>query len=516
MILTFAAEARALDQHTIDAVGVPGVALMELAGVGVADALCRRLPPRARVALVCGRGNNGGDGHVIARHLLARGHHPEVFLLASPDDVQGDAAVNLRALRALDIPLHLLHGEAFDRALERLIGAPWDVYVDALLGTGLHSPVRDRAAQLIDALNQTTARVVAVDLPSGLSADTGQPLGVAIQATLTVTFGHLKPGLVLYPGRALAGDVEVVDLGFPPSALDAVAPQGRALTLDDARARLPPRDPTLHKGRCGKVVAVGGAPGKAGAVILSGAAALEMGAGLVTVGLHPDLLSAPAQARLALMSAPLLPHDLDALDPPTRARLLDAAQAADVIAVGPGLGLQPGALAVLSTLLDAERPLVLDADALNLLAQHPDAMRALDARAHPTVITPHPGEMARLTDSAAADVQRDRLHVARRFARDHGVITVLKSASTVVAHPDGRYAINTTGNPGMATAGAGDVLTGVVAALLGQGLDPWDAACAAVCLHGAAGDEAAARFGERAVTADKLLDALSQVCREAT
>lgn len=517
--LALAAEARELDRITIEEIGVPGVALMELAGQGATAALTARLDmENARIAIFCGAGNNGGDGYVIARHLRALGHRPEVFLLAAPARIQGDAAINLTALTRLAVPIHRLDPDALDDTMfatliKRIELTAWDACVDALLGTGLERPVTGRYADVIAILNSQSSPILAVDIPSGLSADTGQPLGATVEATLTATFGCLKPGLVLYPGRGFVGALEIISLAFAPSVHARVPLSGVALAPADVISRLPSRSRDAHKGTCGRVLILAGAPGKSGAAVLAGAGALDIGAGLVTVGTHPSCLSQISMIRWALMSAPLLPKHNDHLTGHEHEALVESASRADVIAVGPGLGTELAKAETLQTLIEHTRgPMVLDADALNIIAENLPLLRASK---HPIIVTPHPGEMARLTGSPTEEVLRNRLECARLFAREHGVIVVLKSGSTVIAHPDGRYAINTSGNPGMATAGMGDVLTGIIAGLLAQGLDPWEAACVGVCLHGHAGDISARRCGEYALTAERLLDALPEATKAA-
>jgi hydroxyethylthiazole kinase-like uncharacterized protein yjeF len=523
--LATAAQCRALDQDAMARLGIPGVALMEVAGRGAAHALLDALARHGRLqegdavtALICcGGGNNGGDGCVMARHLLAMGHAPTVVMLADPARLVGDAAWALATAKAAGVSVVALDeatapdAESFLLAWSALVGArPWSACVDALFGTGLRRPLEGHYAAAVGALSLMRAWRVALDLPSGLSADTGQPLsGAVMRADQTITFGCAKPGLHLEPGRSLCGEVACVDLGFVPSGFEAAQVRGALLTRASVKPWMRPRPRDSHKGTWGRALILGGQPGQLGAAVMAGAAALRAGAGLVTVGTREDMdVSAVAQTQWELMGAPLLPAG-----PLTEARaaaLGEAASAASVIAVGPGMGRSPGTIDALKLLLDASSPLVLDADALNILSDDGRLswLRARSARGLQTVLTPHPGEFGRLWGCSASEVLAQRLAFARAAATDWGAVVVLKSGSTVIANPDGQFAVNATGTPGMATAGMGDVLTGLIAGLIAQRLSPWDAACVGVCLHGLAGEAAERDWGQRALTATTLLAAL--------
>lgn len=503
MKLAFAAEVRELDRRSIEAIGVPGVALMENAGRGTAYAMHQRIAAGSRIAIFCGAGNNGGDGYVMARHLLELGHTPEVFLMGSIERIGGDAAINLRILEKMNLPIHQLHKGALpdDRFAPFLdhIG-PFDAWVDALLGTGLNSPVRGRYAGVIAYLKRVEGLVCSVDLPSGLNADTGQLHGSAVHADLTVTYGLSKPGLHLEPGRGLCGELITFPIGFPVHVLQEANLRGTLLNGDWASGRFTPRAANTHKGTYGHVFVVGGNTGKTGAAILSGTGAISSGAGLVTVGTSDVGVAQIAQVAWELMAEPWIGASKEVL----RQQL----SRASVVALGPGLGQEPTTRALLRLVLEEARvPLVLDADALNIVAAD---LSLLELAQAPVIITPHPGEMARLTGQSSAEVVRESLAIARDFAQKHGVIVVLKTATTVVASPDGRYAINSSGTPGMASAGMGDVLTGVIASLVAQGEAPWDAACLGVWVHGRAGERAARVTGERGLTARALLAALPE------
>jgi NAD(P)H-hydrate epimerase len=503
VIVVTAAEMRALDRWTIEH-GTPGDVLMERAGAGATRVLRERLrAPRGAVVVVCGRGNNGGDGFVVACHLRRSRVPVEVWLAARPDEVQGDAARMLARWRRLRGVVHELTGGGHIEALARRLGGAGAV-VDAIFGTGLNAPVGGVAAGAIEAINACGAPVLALDLPSGLSADTGMPLGVAVRATVTATFGYPKVGQLVYPGVAHTGLLAVVDIGIPPEALVDVRPRVSLLERQEVGRLLAPRPRDAHKGDFGHVLVVAGSRGKTGAALLAAQAAGRAGAGLVTLAV-PATLQPVLESHVREAMTAALPDAGDgaaALDGPALDELLAGRGA---VVCGPGLGLAGPTRALVAHVVRRTRaPLVLDADGLNAVA----GTDVLRARPGPTVVTPHPGEMARLLGSDTARVQADRLGVARTFAHTENVIVVLKGARTIVASPDGGAAISPTGNPGMSTGGTGDVLAGLLGGLLAQGLAPFDAAVLGVFAHGAAGDAIAARQGEVGLVAGDLLPEL--------
>ncbi|MGQ9780253.1 MAG: NAD(P)H-hydrate dehydratase [Bacillota bacterium] len=493
-------EMAALDAAARDEYGLPGLLLMENAGREVAGAIEARYGSPLRVAVVCGPGNNGGDGLVAARHLCLRGHAVEVWLLAEEEAYRGDALVNLKAARAIGLPLRRVpeEEEALREALRR-----HDVIVDACFGTGFSGAPRPQAAAAIRAMNGAGRPVVAVDIPSGVEADTGAVRGEAVRAVLTVTFALPKLGCLLYPGAACCGELVVVPISLP---LGAMAEKLRRRLSQEAEvaALLPDRPKDAHKGLAGRVLGIGGSPGLTGAPFLAARGALRAGAGLVTVLLPAGLpwVEKPAEVMLATLPAGpeggFAPEAAEALGP-WLAR-------ADVLAFGPGLGQGPGARALLATVAARWRgPLILDADGLNLLA---GALELVSGEHGPWVLTPHPGEMARLVGTTVAEVQADRVGHAERQAAAWRAVVVLKGVPTVVAEPDGRTWLNPTGHPAMATGGMGDVLTGVIAGLAAQGMDPAAAAVAGVYLHGLAGEIAAAARGGVGILAGEVADAV--------
>jgi ADP-dependent NAD(P)H-hydrate dehydratase / NAD(P)H-hydrate epimerase len=499
-----ARQMREADRRTIEDLGVPSVVLMENAGTGVASAIEQAFPDLVgrRVAILCGRGNNGGDGFVVARLLHERGVHVAVFLVGRASDVKGDALANLDRVRALDLPIAEIGRQLeWERVAPEL--ARQALVVDALFGTGLSSPLTGLLAEMVEGVNRAGVPVVSIDLPSGLSADTHDMIGPCIRATLTVALGAPKLPLVLSPASAMAGRLVVADIGIPPAVVESLdGADLRVITPEALRPLLRPRLGEAHKGAFGHVLIVAGSRGKTGAAHLAACGALRSGAGLVTVA-----TPASCQQTVAGMGPEYMTEGLPETPSGTvAADALDAVLAfpATVIATGPGLGTGDSVRAFLWGLVERARaPLVLDADALNAFAGTAGGLSAREGRT--VVITPHPGEMARLLGVPTADVQANRLETARNLASANRLLVVLKGHGTVIATPDGRTAINPTGNPGMATGGTGDVLTGMIAGWLAQGVDA-DAACRlAVYLHGAAGDLAAGDEGQVSMTAGDLV-----------
>jgi NAD(P)H-hydrate epimerase len=491
------AEMRALDRATIDDVGLPAVTLMETAGRAVADAALRMLgSERGHVAVVCGPGNNGGDGFVAARVLRDRGVDAVVYLAAPRDAVVGDARTHLEILeRAGGIVRMVATPEQLAGLDARVIDAA--LVVDALFGVGLARPIEGHLAEVVTMMLMAE-RVLAVDIPSGLDADTGRTLGTAVIAERTVTMGALKIALVGAPGFARCGEVEVADIGIPAALIASTSVGVSVVEAADIARSLPHPQALDHKGRRGHVVVVGGSPGMRGAGRLAAAAALRAGAGLCTLAAEGDL-EAPDSVMTRSLPAG---NGLAALI---------AGKAAVVI--GPGLGHTPTAAAWVGEVLAAGVPVVLDADALNVLALDPVAIARA---AGPVVVTPHPGEASRLLGVTTAEIEADRVAAARALAAKTRAVVVLKGARTLVcdgAAGDGLCSINPTGGPALATGGSGDVLAGTIGALLAQGLSAVDAARAGVFVHGAAGDALAQSHGDRGVVSSDLPEAVAVAIR---
>lgn len=488
---------RALDRHTIEKLGVPGELLMECAGRLVAALAEAERRPGARVIVLCGPGNNGGDGFVAARHLHLRGVPVAVVFAAREAQLRGDAARNLERAVRVGVPF----------AGPRWRADPGDVLVDALFGTGLARPLEGEAAAAVKRLRAARphACVVAVDVPSGLDADTGQPLGACVQADVTVTVALPKLGLALEPGRSLAGRIFVGRVGIADEA-PGVELRSGLLTRAGAGALLPLRPADGHKGRFGHVLVAAGSRGKTGAAALAAEGAARAGAGLVTIAC-PESANAMLQVSCReAMTAPLVESGAGELDSSAADAILELAGERDTLALGPGLGRGAAPRELARRVVRGARvPLVVDADALMAFAGEAEALRE---RAVPAVLTPHPGEAGALLGSNPAALNRDRVGAALRLAELTGAVVVLKGAATVVADSGGRVRVNPTGGPLLATGGTGDVLTGVVAALLAQGLEPFAAASAGVFLHGAAGDRLARELGRAGALASDVARAL--------
>lgn len=508
MKLVTAEQMRELERRAAQEAGLPTLLLMEHAGRAVAQVTWQLLRQRGgqRVVVVCGKGNNGGDGLCAARHLANAGLAVRAYLLARDQDLEGDAALNLRGLRACGVEVDNVVG-AVDTAL-RAMGVGADVVVDAIFGTGFRGTPVGLAARAIETINDSRLPVVAVDVPSGLDADTGRVDGPCVRAYVTVTMGLPKIGLMVYPGASYCGEVVVADLGLPRRlVLEAPSLTAEVATAAQVARLLPPRAPETHKGTYGRVLIVAGSARFPGAPKLTALGALRCGAGLVRLLVPASIFPAAAASALEFMPASL-PDEGGSLDASAKEPVLEFAQDADVVAVGPGLTATDGVVHVVRALVEnCERPLVLDADALNVFRGQHGLLRA--ARA-PVVITPHPGELARLLGLSTAEVQRARVEVARSAAKLTGAVTLLKGARTLIASPDGRLVVNPTGNPGMASGGMGDVLTGAVAAFIAQGLVPFDAAWVAAYLHGLAADLLAEEVGDRGLLAHDVADRIPQ------
>jgi ADP-dependent NAD(P)H-hydrate dehydratase / NAD(P)H-hydrate epimerase len=489
--LLAAEEMRAVDKWAIETKRVPSLELMERAGEGLARVVAQRAPA-GRIAIVCGKGNNGGDGLVAARLLRQAGRDVDVLAVWPPEWLQGDAAEQLRRLPG-EAPAHY-DAAALDRA---------NVIVDALLGTGSSGAPRDPAAGVIEAVNAAKAPAVAADIPSGVDATTGDVAGAAIRAVATATFHRAKPGLWIRPGKACAGDVEVIDIGIPRGA---PAKPEVGLIGSGVLADVPRRSPESTKFTSGNVFVIGGSNGLTGAPAMAALAAMRAGAGYVTVA-APEHLESTFSVRLLEAMFIGLPSDHGALSPEAVEPALKAIRRADAVVLGPGLGRTDGARAFAREMFERiDVPLVIDADGLNALAGvFPED---LPQRRWPTVLTPHAGELGRLLDVESAEVERRRLEHARAAAHTARAFVVLKGDDTLVASPNGRVAISRGGAPALATAGTGDVLSGVTGAMLAKGLPPAHGACAAVFAHVRAGRLAATPHGPDGVIASDVIQHL--------
>jgi ADP-dependent NAD(P)H-hydrate dehydratase / NAD(P)H-hydrate epimerase len=507
MKIVTAAEMRAIDRVTSERFGVPPLALMENAGAAVADYVLSHYASLQRIVVFCGKGNNGGDGFVAARRLHQQGKKVQVILLADPSDLRGDAATMFGKLPNTTIAVHFAEELKSDRMRRSL---PADLYLDAILGTGFRPPVSGLYADAIAILNASVVPVIAVDIPSGADADAmGPQTGTIARADAIVTFTAPRPAHAFSP--MTMGPTAVVDIGSPQEAIVS-ALQLNLITSLDLAPLIAPRPAESNKGSYGHVLVVGGSLGKAGAAAMAGSAALRAGAGLSTVATPRSVLSTVAGFQPELMTESLPETDVGTISTTAQERIEELAKGKSVLAIGPGISRNPQTSELVRALVVKLRtPMVLDADGLNAFEGR---TAELNGKGRTLVITPHPGEMARLAASTIADVQRDRLGVARRFAREHDLIVVLKGHRTLVVQPDGEAWANMTGNPGMATGGTGDILTGMTAGLIAQNMgNPFAAVLAAVHLHGLAGDAMRERLGEHSLIATDLLRGLPDAFR---
>jgi ADP-dependent NAD(P)H-hydrate dehydratase / NAD(P)H-hydrate epimerase len=495
-------QVRDVDRHAVEACHVPSIVLMENAGRGAAELVLRRLEHRpGLVAIVCGAGNNGGDGFVVARRLAIAGAAVRVLFTSSRERLKGDALVNHDAWLGVGGATVAVTEAQLDRLEEQLRGA--SIVVDALLGTGLDREVTGFLAGVIDRVNRAPGLRIALDVPSGLDANTGCPLGVAVRADETATFAALKLGLVTSVGADHAGSVTVVDIGIPPSAGTAVGTSARQLERADVASWLTPRALSAHKGTAGRVLAIAGSPGKTGAALLVARGALRAGAGLVTLCTFPEAADALDRRVLEEMTARLDPARLEA-------SLAPHLGAADAVVVGPGLGLDARARAVVDHVMAAyPGPVLVDADALTHLAGRLAELRSAKGR---LVLTPHPGEMSRLLGVTTREVEADRFRALAEAVELSRAVVLLKGARTLVGAPGELPVVNPSGTPALATAGSGDVLSGVSGALLAALGEPFHAACAAAFVHGLAGEAWASRHGgDRGLLAHEIADAVPGV-----
>ncbi|MCC6477180.1 NAD(P)H-hydrate dehydratase [bacterium] len=490
---------RRVDAEAITKLGIPGMVLMENAALAVVE---RILPESGEledllVAVVCGPGNTGGAGFAIARQLYLRGCDVDVFLLGEPAKLKGDALTNYRICVALEMPIEEI------RVAEELDFSEHDLVIDAIFGTGPSREISGLTAEVIEALNQTPATVISVDVPSGVDASTGEVDSVAVWADYTVTFQYGKPGLYLPPGRDYAGEVEIAPISLPAEMEKLQLSPWRLPDDEDVWSVIPSRPRGSHKGYFGKLLIVAGSRGMSGAARLCAQAALRTGAGLVTLAV-PETIRPEAAQSPELMTVGLPETSSGCFKAESYEALKSYVEWADVIAVGPGMGQDKATAAFLKLLLAAGKPIVIDADALNLISAH----KLHDLIPRESILTPHPGEFSRLTGQTSVS-SYERIETASRFAESRALTIVLKDAPSVCVTPDGEFFINPTGNAGLAKGGSGDVLTGVIAALRAQHVGMVEAAWAGVYLHGRAADLAVERIEPAALTARDVISHLS-------
>jgi len=503
-----ASEMREIDRKTIDDYGLPSLVLMERAGLAVVKRIIEALGGNRKFLILAGGGNNGGDGLVVARNLHNLGLEVTAYLLSPPDRLSPDCKRQFEIAGKMGVKV------VHDRT-PRKSKLDESVIVDAILGTGLNKPVRAELARLINSVNRAEGPVVSVDIPSGISADTGEVMGSAVMANLTVTFGLPKRGHLLNPGREYTGRLFVEDIGFPPELTRGSGFEISLIERNDASSLIPSRHSDSHKGTYGHVLVVGGSKGKTGALRLAGKAALRTGSGLVTLATDDVTASNITPAVLEEM---ILHLDLKNPEKTLEEALSFLDERADLLVAGPGWGRDEERMDFMVELIShATVPMVIDADGLYALSVmgHQKLGKLMQKLRGPAVLTPHHGEMARLLGGRSSDIRKDPIGLVRKFSAETGSVLVLKGAPTIISTPEGRVFINGTGNPGMATAGTGDILAGMIGSLIGQGLPPVEASILGVYLHGLAGDLGADELGEHSLTAGELLqkipDAISTI-----
>ena len=494
-----------VDQKTIKSYGIAAPVLMERAGLAVVSRITERFEP-GKVLVIAGTGNNGGDGIMAARELnnMGIGYRASVLIAGKKDKLSRDAMAQYRTAMEFGVPIRF----TTKPRIEDFHGA---VVIDALFGTGLSKDIKGSFAVIVDMINDSGCPVVSVDIPSGVSADTGQVLGTAVQADITVTFGALKRGHLLYPGAELSGEVFVQDIGFPRHLLAEIS--CNVLGSQEVGLLIPERAPDSHKGDFGHLLVIAGSSGKTGAAFMAAEAAMRTGAGLVTLAAPHDLAAIYQSRVTEAMVLPLPSTGEGAFSGNAIGEILDfAATSATAIALGPGIGLDPDTAGLVRELLEQSPvPVVLDADGINALGKKAESI--LGASRSPVILTPHPGEFSRISGLSALEIQADRPEAALSFAKKSGSYLVLKGAPTVIAGPEGELFINTTGGTALSKGGSGDVLTGITGALSAMGMSPLEASLLGVYLHGLAGDMAADTLGDFSVLASDITGRIPDAMR---
>jgi NAD(P)H-hydrate epimerase len=510
MKLSTAQQMKDIDKAAIEGMGIPGLKLMEVAGKSVAEVIADYLGEVGdkKIFIFCGKGNNGGDGFVAARYLTQWGAKVDCFLLGRKTEVKGDAEVNLK--KALDLNISISEVQSSDE-LDREIEA--DLLVDGIFGTGFKGEIKGELGEIVERLNQLEIPKLSIDAPSGLDCDTGEVASNCFRADVTVTLALPKLGQFVFPGKSYCGHTYVADIGIPPEAVGGEKIQLNVLTPSEVVSMLPKRPPDGHKGTFGKLAIIAGSVGMTGAATLTSLSALKAGCGMVILGCPASLNDIFEIKMTEVMTRPL---------PEVRKKRVLAKRSlgeirkllkwADTLALGPGLGQHFETVELVQRLVSTlKHPVVIDADGLNALAKNPDLLKN---RTTPTIITPHIGELSRLVALPIEEIERDRIEIARKTASHFGLILVLKGAPTVIAEPGGEVWINPTGNDGMATAGCGDVLTGIIASFLTQGMGPLESAICGVYIHGLAGDLAANDRGQFGTIAGDIMEMVPEAIIE--
>lgn len=500
-----------LDKKSVEAFGINSIVLMENAGRSVAQIIIKEFDALAKkgVVVFCGKGNNGGDGFVAARHLINKGYNVDVVFLGKKDELKDDALANYNALSRITDIIHEINNVAEFRNTDINLKEK-GLIVDALLGTGIQGGIREPYFGVIDLINNSGLPVIAVDIPSGINANTGAVDGIAVRAKKTVTFGLAKIGVVVYPGAEYAGDIEVVDISIPNKLIKQTYIPYNLVNHEYISSILKPRNYSTNKGDYGHTLIIAGSEGKSGAGILAAKGALRAGSGLVTLAGPEGLMPVYETAVIEALKEPLTQTLDGVIDKSSISKVEKLIQTRDVVAIGPGIGTEPQTTEFAFDLIKkCKLPIVIDADGINILAKNPQVL--IESKNDNIVLTPHPGEFGRLVNMNPKEVNSDRINITREFAKLYRCTLVLKGARTIIANKDGEIWINPTGNPGMATGGMGDVLTGIIAGLIATGIDPQQAAIAGVFIHGMAGDIVYAYHRNSAVLASEILDRIPYV-----
>lgn len=505
-------EMKKLDKVAIETYGIPGIVLMENAGRGAADIILRHFGDvqKKKVGIFVGKGNNGGDGLVIGRYLHQRGVPVKIYLLTQKDQISGDAKVNLDIVSRMKVPMSEIPGK---KTLSQYKGEidHLSLVVDSIFGTGLKSEVKGIFRDIIGYINDLEVPIVAVDTPSGLDCDNGRPNGICVKADLTITFGLPKLGQLIHPGLDFVGGLEVIDIGIPNKAVSRADIKTNLITKNIVSSLIKDRIPDTHKGTYGHLLVIAGSVGKTGAAALTSLGALRVGAGLVTLGI-PEGLNSTMEAKLTeIMTEPLPQTNKHTFSLGAFERICQLVPKKRALAIGPGISTHPETIKlVLKLIEELTIPLVVDADGISALTGH---LNILDQAKEKVILTPHPGEMAKVLEISTSEVQKDRVGITRKVARRHRVYVVLKGARTIVGDPEGNIYINPTGNPGMATGGVGDVLTGMIGGLLVQGYNALDSCLLAVYIHGLVGDLIAQERGEMGIVAMDFVERLPETIK---
>ena len=510
MRLVRASEIPEMDRIAIEELGIPGAVLMENAARGATRIFLEHFDPpdNAHVVVLCGRGNNGGDGYVMARYLHQAGLRVTVIVLSTLDKISGDARINLSVIKQMNLEImETPESKSWGRA--RRVMRNCDLVIDGIFGTGLNSPVKGFYSQVIGYVNDLGKPVMAIDIPSGLNADTGQIMGVAIKAELTVTFGFPKLGHLVFPGANLVGRLARIDIGIPESVAAQVPTSSMLIEPEEIRHLFAIERQDIHKGNRGHLLILSGSTGKTGAATLTALGALRAGAGLVTLGV-PESLNPILESKLTEAMTEPLPETSDgSLSFEAEKDIEALIEGKTALALGPGLSTHPETTRLVRRVVAKCRlPMVIDADGLNALSQDLDALSNFKGE---TILTPHPGEMSRLTGLKTTDIQSNRIGTSIQFVKKYGCHLVLKGARTLIAEPSGKLYVNPTGNPSLSSGGAGDVLTGLIGGFLARGMPVTDSAVAGVYLHGLAADYLAENMGQAGLLAGELLDVIPEL-----